>query len=69
MSALQATSHDNRGSNEFPFGFVYFNDDRRLAYAHDVTSATGGWPTVTRKHLQLAQQYLAARGIFLEVEE
>lgn len=68
MSTLQATSHDNRGSDEVPFGFVYFNDDRRVAYAHKVTFGTGGWPRVTAEHVRLAQQYLTAHGISLEVE-
>lgn len=29
---LKVTHHDNRGDQEVPYGFVYFNDDSRLGY-------------------------------------
>ena len=42
------------------FGFVYFNDERRVAYAtgHGVTDGTGGWDEVTPAHIRLAKEYL-----------
>lgn len=45
------------------FGFVYFSDDRRAAYAtgHGVTDGTGGWAPVTVKHLDKAEAYLDER--------
>ena len=60
---LEVDSFDNR-SGEGPegvmFGFVYFNDERRVAYAtgHGVTEGTGGWDEVTPTHIRLATEYL-----------
>lgn len=57
---LQVTDSDNRGTQEVPFGFVYFSDDRRVAYTGSgvVADATGGWGPVTSDHVRLAEQYL-----------
>lgn len=61
MTALQATSHDNRGDHETTFGFVYFNDDTRILYtgregAHP--GVTGGWAPITSAHVEAADRYL-----------
>lgn len=61
MPELTVDTIDNRGGDQYMFGFVYFNDGRRVAYAtgHGVVSdATGGWEPITRTHEKLAQEYL-----------
>lgn len=64
MTAITATHHDNRGTEDVPFGFVYFDDGKRCAYArgvgeHDgVSTGTGGWPEVGMDHVHEAQRYL-----------
>jgi hypothetical protein len=71
---LEPIGHDNRGFNndESPdfdpreatmFGFVYFNDDRRVVYAtgSGVTGGTGGWEPITPTHVRLAKQYLDSK--------
>lgn len=30
---LEVTEIDNRGNDDVPFGYVYFNDDSRVGYA------------------------------------
>ncbi len=63
-------SHDERsGSKKYPFGFVYFDDDHRIAYASGVPlsiGATGGWQPLTVGHLIEARNYLAK--VFPEIE-
>lgn len=62
---MKAVEHDNRGDDTHPYGFVYFDDDRRVVYAKDlgehdgVSTGTGGWPAVTMAHVKEAQRYLA----------
>jgi hypothetical protein len=65
---LEVTGIDDRCQNPEGFdpreavmyGFVYFTDDRRVAYAtgNGVTSATGNWLPVTPTHVRLAKKYL-----------
>lgn len=62
------TRHDNRSSRpEAAYGFVYFNDDRRVAYTTKhgiVTDATGGWDgAITGAHVDAAYEHLKDRGI------
>lgn len=58
---LHVINHDNRGTVEVPFGFVYFNDHTRVGYTGtkgaDAT-LTGGWETVTPDHVEVADRYL-----------
>lgn len=57
---LEAVWHDNRGDETAMYGFVYFNDERRVVYTSftGVTNSTGGWGPVTTKHVRLAEEYL-----------
>ena len=60
---LKVTDYDDRGGQGpegVMFGFVYFSDDTRVAYAtgHGVTDGTGGWPEITPRHQELATQHL-----------
>lgn len=63
---LEAVGHDNRGipsdnpRDDVMFGFVYFNDEKRVTYAtgHGVTGSTGGWEPITPTHVRLAKEYL-----------
>lgn len=61
---VKAVEHDNRGDVEHPYGFVYFDDGRRVVYAkglgefEGVSSGTGGWQAVTNVHITEAQRYL-----------
>ena len=60
---VEAVDFDNRsgeGPEGIMFGFVYFNDGRRVAYAtgHGVTDGTGGWAKVTAAHQRLATRFL-----------
>jgi hypothetical protein len=66
MDELKADGFDNRaGENPegIMYGFVYFNDGRRVTYAtgHGVTGSTGEWPGVTATHIKLAEDYLNAQ--------
>lgn len=68
---LGVTYHESREAGENPegvhFGFVYFNDDRRVAYTDlgvDKT-ATGGHGSVTDLHVFLATNYLESLGNIL----
>jgi hypothetical protein len=62
-SDFEVTGYDNR-SGEGPegvmFGFVYFSDNRRAAYAtgYGVTEGTGGWDSVTVEHRAKGTAYL-----------
>lgn len=63
---LEVDGFDNRsgeGPEGIMFGFVYFNDERRVAYAtgHGVTDGTGGWDEVTPTHIRLATEFLNER--------
>lgn len=65
---LAVAGHDDRGINPEGFdpkeavmwGFVYFNDERRVTYAtgHGVTGGTGGWSPITPTHIRMAKAYL-----------
>jgi hypothetical protein len=60
---VEAVDFDNRsgeGPEGIMFGFVYFNDERRVAYAtgHGVTDGTGGWDEVTPTHIRVATEFL-----------
>lgn len=66
MPDLTAVEFDNRsgeGPEGIMFGFVYFSDERRVAYAtgHGVTEGTGGWPVVSSRHIKLATEFLDER--------
>ena len=56
---LDVEDHDNRGTKEVPYGFIYFNDGTRVTYAGtEVHDGTGGWDPITEQHRKLAQEYL-----------
>lgn len=66
MAELKAIYFDNRaGENPegIMYGFVYFNDSRRVCYAtgHGVTDGTGNWPAVTPAHIKVATEFLDAQ--------
>lgn len=64
--SLAVTGHDNRGTEDVPYGFVYFNDDRRVAYTSEhgvVERATGGWGVVSAAHVKAAKDYLKSEGV------
>lgn len=70
METLHIIEHENRGSKDVPFGFVYFSDDTRVLYAllpenPEGVQSSGGqnWPPVTRVHVRLAQTYLIENGV------
>jgi hypothetical protein len=70
--SLMVTGHENRGDAEVAFGFVYFNDDSRVAYSTPqgvVADATGGWAAVTDTHVRLAEEYLRANEVPLDEKE
>lgn len=66
---IRPTHHDNRGSMKHPFGYVYFNDGTRTAYA--ITPEGSGafgdgyynlftdWEPQNERHLELAEVYLS----------
>lgn len=74
---LLATEYDNRGSSPdeiaadttgkaTAYGFVYFNDGRRVAYTSRAGvqgDATGGWQPVTDTHVRLATALLREHGV------
>jgi hypothetical protein len=60
---LKVVSHDNRGEDDVPFGFIYFNDGRRVTYVcSEVRNGTGGWDSITPAHKRVAQIYLDRLG-------
>jgi hypothetical protein len=67
---LKVISHDDRGENprkargEVHYGFVYFNDDRRVIYTNEnVGPGTGGWAPITPTHIRIAKTYLEHVGV------
>ena len=65
MSKLEVTFVENRGGNEVAYGFVEFNDNRRVGYTSTEgvdRDATGGWGDVTDLHVRLATDALKAHG-------
>lgn len=64
---LRAESADNRGTEDVPYGFVYFTDGMRVAYTgnrnadgmtYEITDTSGGWGPVTEIHRRMAREYL-----------
>lgn len=58
---MQITGNDNRGTNDTPFGFVYFDDHTRVIYADGigVTPFRGShWEPATNEHAECALTYL-----------
>jgi hypothetical protein len=64
---IEVSGFDNRGDNEFPFGFVYFTDGSRVGFA--VTALTpdrcllwneqgGYWTKSGLQHLNAARAHL-----------
>lgn len=68
---LKITHHDNRGSEDAPFGYVYFTDGTRLAFAPHTSGLSNplglfpskGWGPVNKAHYEVATAYLAGQGI------
>lgn len=55
----KVTHRDNRGDDELPYGFIYFNDGRRVVYVgNTVQDGTGGWESITPTHQKNAQEFL-----------
>lgn len=70
VKTLAITHHENRGTPDCPYGFVYFNDGSRLGYA-DVAenkadkglfaTRPGVWDTAgSSEHFKMAYEYLHA---------
>ncbi len=62
---LKVEYFENRGSEDTPFGYVYFNDETRLGYAPGVeeNQSTHGlfaanWGGNTPEHFRLAREFL-----------
>jgi hypothetical protein len=65
-TALKVDGIDNRGTNEVPYGFVYFTDGLRVNFAKGRGVGSGSnWGAVSSRHRKLAQDALAAAGIVL----
>lgn len=65
---LEVTYHDDRAGDNpegIHFGFVYFNDDRRVAYTDEGVEAdvTGDRRHVTATHVALAKAYLTSANL------
>jgi hypothetical protein len=61
MKNIEVEGIDNRGRTAYPFGFVDFKDERRVAFTYEagvVDDVTGGWGPVTAKHVELAEKVL-----------
>lgn len=66
-------SHDQRGTADAPYGYVYFKDGTRLSYAPGTSGLSNplglfpskGWKpeTVRTTHYKAATDYLASKGI------
>lgn len=65
MSVIGVEWHDNRGTDEVAFGFVYFTDGKRVAYTSSggVTGSSGGWGILFPEHVEAATNYLKEKGI------
>ena len=68
---LAIEGHDNRGTADCPFGYVYFTDGSRLSFAPG-TSGLGnplglfpskGWGSPKTDHYRLATAYLNEKGL------
>lgn len=72
---LKVLRRDNRGDNRVQFGYVYFDDGSRVAYApgtaKDLIGFPGlfiprdSWGELRTEHLRLASDYLAQKGVDL----
>jgi len=68
---LKIEKHDNRGTEEYPFGYVYFDDGTRLSYAPHTSGLSNplglfpskGWGPVRNDHYEVATAYLTEKGI------
>lgn len=65
---LEVENHDNRGTEDYPYGFLYFNDGRRMAYALGKIhgDAAGGWKPLTPKHVLVGKRYADSHGLIKE---
>lgn len=65
LGKLQVEYHDNRGTDAEPYGFLYFSDGRRMAYALGKLhpDATGGWEPLTPAHARAAEAYASSHGL------
>lgn len=67
---MKVTHHDNRGTAEEPYGFLYFDDGRtRMAYGLGKIhpSASGGWAVLTPEHKKPAIEYAREHGLAKDV--
>lgn len=62
---MKVVDHDNRGTEDEPFGFLYFDDGTRMAYGLGKIHprANGGWGGLTPKHEKPAAEYARAHGL------
>ena len=65
----KVSGYDNRGSEEVPLGFVYFDDDVRVGYSPGSEREIwpGNWGTVEMWHLEAARDFLATKGILVKL--
>lgn len=71
LVTLKITEHDNRGTEADPFGYVYFTDGTRLAFAPHTSGLSNplglfpvrGWGPVNKNHYEVATAYLTDKGI------
>lgn len=70
--ALEVESWENRGTDDTPFGYVYFSDGSRVGFSNaeghdDVweprTNGGGKFMAVTPAHLRKARELLRDEGI------
>lgn len=63
--------HDNRGTEDAPYGYVYFNNGVRLSFAPRTSGLSNplglfpskGWGRPTKAHFEAATAYLTEKGI------
>jgi hypothetical protein len=67
-TGLVVSSFDNRGTEDHPFGFVYFTDGARIAYGAYVVAGSGGWGETTPAHVVAAVAHLNANGLDIEAD-
>lgn len=61
---MNVIGHDNRGTVDVPFGFVYFDDNSRVIYASNAgihTCQGPYWKSSTHMHVNKAKAYLARK--------
>lgn len=65
---MEITEIDNRGDDEVPFGFVYFKDNTRIAYAKNGDtwqfsgSGSNFYHSPTIRHELAAKEHLEQHG-------